>query len=348
MKKYFNLFVVSLTLFIWVSCSPSKSDNEVNVSADKIFTVKVKPIEIKEIDNVLEFNSNVESWKKVHLVPTNPGKIEKIFVDVSSVVQEGQLIAEMDPTQYHTTKLQVEQLEKDFRRMDSLVKIGAISKQQFEQFKTNYEVTKNSYSFIERNVFLKSPISGVVTARYYNEGEMFLTAPNTRDGKAALVTIEQISTLKAIIDIPESYFKYIKKNTIVEMKFGVFPDQRFDAKIHQIYPTIDPMTKTFRIEIAIPNKNNQLRPGMYAIAIIHLGKTNAIMVPSIAVQKLQGSARYYIFKVENGIARQIFVNRDKFIDNYTVVSSPELKENDIIVVVGQEKLVDGAKIKVIK
>jgi RND family efflux transporter MFP subunit len=348
MKKLIYLLIATfIFLALLISCSSSKVDDN-NALNEQVFNVKIKQVEIKEIDKFIEINSIVESWKKVHLVPSSPGKIEKILVDVGSVVQEGQLIAEMDPTQYQTTKLQLQQLEKDYRRMDSLVKIEAISKQQFEQFKTNYEVTKNSYSFIERNVFLKAPISGVVTARYYNEGEMFSAAPNTKDGKAAMVTIEQISTLKALIDIPESYFKLINNNMPVEMYFGMYPNQTFEAKVHQIYPTIDPLSKTFRVEIYIPNKNNLLRPGMFSVAKINVGKIKAMIVPSISVQKLQGTAKYYVFKNENNVARQVFVNREQIVDNYTVISSNDLKENDNIVVVGQEKLIDGAKIKVIQ
>ncbi len=347
-KLIFLSFVLAMYLMWLTSCSSSKSGENNNLLSEQVFTVKVIPVEVKEIDKLLEINSSVESWKKVHLVPSSPGKIEKIMVDVGSVVQEEQLIAKMDPTQYQSTKLQLNQLEKDYRRMDSLVKIEAISKQQFEQFKTNYEVTKNSYSFLENNVFLKAPISGIVTARYYNEGEMFSAAPNTKDGKAALITIEQINILKALVDIPESFFKLIKTNTPVEVLFGIYPDQIFEGKIHQIYPTIDPISKTFRVEISIPNKNNLLRPGMFSVTKIKLGKVIATIVPSIAVQKLQGTARYFVFKKENYIVRQVFVNREQIIDNYTVVYSPDLKVKDSIVVVGQEKLIDGAKIKVVQ
>jgi RND family efflux transporter MFP subunit len=347
MKKFINYLTFGLLCVFLFSCG-NKDNKSTNDAVKEVFTVKVQKIEEKEIDNEIEVNATVESFKKINLVPTNPGKIEKIYVDVGSNVKEGDLIAEMDQTQFNTTKLQLEQLEKDFKRMDSLNRLGAISNQQYEQFKTNYEVTKNNYKFLEKNVFLKSPISGIITAKYYNEGEMFSAAPNTKDGKAALVTIEQISTLKAFIDLPETYLTYIKPKMKVDMIFSVFSNEIFEAYVNQIYPTVDPLTKTFRVELIVPNNNNKLKPGMFAIAKINLGKIKTLMVPSIAVQKLQGTARYYIFKNENNIAKQIFVIRQKIQDNYTFIISNELKPGDEIVVVGQEKLVDGSNLKCVQ
>lgn len=346
MKNTIKLLGLSIIALAIVSCSSKKEEKTTNV--EEIYTVKIKPIEMKELDKTIDVNASVESWIKVHLVPASPGKIERILVDVGSAVKEGDLIAEMDQTQYQTTKLQLQQLEKDYRRMDSLQKIGAISKQQFEQFKTNYDVTKNSYQFVEKNVFLKSPIAGIVTAKYYNDGEMFSAAPNTKDGKAALVTIEQISKLKAMVDLPETYYPNIKENIPVKMTFGVFPNDTFKASIYKIYPSIDPTTKTFRVEIMIPNEKLKLKPGMFAVAHISLGKIKSLVVPSIAIQKLQGTAKYYVFKNENNVAKQIFVQRDEIQNEFTFISSNELKEGDQIIVVGQEKLVDGSKLNIVE
>lgn len=336
------LCVVSL---VW-SCS-SKQEKQTAV-AEKKFSVKVQAVQRLQIEKTLTYSGNVESWEKVHLVPASPGKIERLLIDVGSVVRKGDLIAEMDPTQYMTTKLQLQQLEKDFKRMDSLYKLQAISQQQYEQFKTNYEVTKNSYAFVEKNVYLKSPIDGVVTARYYNEGEMFSAAPNTKDGKAALVTIEQISLIKLNIDVPESYYSTIKANMLVSVLINVLPNNEFKARINRIYPTIDPISKTFRIELQIPNNANLIKPGMYANAKISLGMVDAKVVPTIAIQKLQGTARFYVFKVVNGTAKQVFVQHQLLNDEFSEVVSSELSEGDSIVVVGQEKLVDGSLLTIVK
>jgi RND family efflux transporter MFP subunit len=341
MKKKF--FSVVLIMGMLVSCS-KKNHNE--QAENKPFVVKTEKISEKEIEQVLEFPAVAESWIKVNLVPSSPGKIKEIFVDVGSVVKEGQLVALMDPTQFNTTKFQLDQLEKDYKRMDSLHKLKAISDQQFEQFLTNYNITKNSFSFIEENVYLKSPIAGTITAKYYNAGEMFSAAPNTKEGKAALLTVEMLSPIKINIDVPESYLSKINLNTPVQVSFQALDDATFSAKITKIYPTIDPLSRTFRIEIAIPNAQNKIKPGMYAVVRLNIGKVKGFLIPSIAVLKLQGAAKYYVFKNEGGIARQLFVQKGRTIDNYREVFSDSLRSGDEIIVVGQEKLVDGAKISI--
>jgi len=160
------------------------------------------------------------------------------------------------------------------------------------------------------------------------------------------LTVEMLSPIKINIDVPESYLSKINLNTPVQVSFQALDDATFSAKITKIYPTIDPLSRTFRIEIAIPNAQNKIKPGMYAVVRLNIGKVKGFLIPSIAVLKLQGAAKYYVFKSEGGMARQLFVQRGRTIDNYTEVFSDSLKSGDEIIVVGQEKLVDGAKISI--
>lgn len=343
MKKV--ILRIMLLSAILVSCNKKNADQK---TEEKPFPVKVMKISETEINKEVELPAIAESWEKIHLVPASPGKIVKLYVNVGQFVRQGQQVALMDPTQFLSTQLQFEQLARDKRRMDSLHKLGAISDQQYEQFVTSYNVTQNNYNFLRDNVYLKTPISGVVTAKYYNEGEMFSAAPNTKDGKAALITIEQISPIKINVDLSETYLRDITPKTNVQVKFPSLSDQAFSAKISKIYPTIDPLTRTCRIELSISNPQNKIKPGTYAVVTLELGKVKGFLIPSIAIQKLQGTARNYVFKNDHGVARQIFVERGKTINNQTEIFSSELKENDEIIIVGQEKLVDGAKINVVK
>jgi multidrug efflux pump subunit AcrA (membrane-fusion protein) len=86
---------------------------------------------------------------------------------------------------------------------------------------------------------------------------------------------------------------------------------------------------------------------MFARVTLDMGTVEALAVPSIAVLKLQGTNKFYIFKIENNIAKQIFVERGRIVESYTEISSPNIKEGDMIVVVGQDKLYDGAKVKLV-
>ncbi len=343
-NKIFALGILILAASF--GCQTNEQKSSTTTAEGKALTVKAITLQKKTFADKIVLSGSVESWEKIHLVPTSPGKIEKLLVDISSKVQEGDLIAVMDQTQLTTTKLQLEQLEKDFKRIDSLAKAGAIALQQYEQLKTNYEVTKKTYAFLEKNVFLKSPISGIVTEKYYNEGEMFSAAPNTRVGKAALVAIENLQTMKLLVDVPESHFSKINKSLSVSVYIQAL-GKTFPARISLIYPSIDPLSKTFKIEIAIQNSAMEIKPGMFARAEITLGDREALAVPQTALLKQQGSSRYYIYRLNNNVAEQIFIDY-RIIDNeYTEVISDKLNENDTIITVGIEKLVDGAKVTLV-
>lgn len=343
--KFMLLAMMGLGVILITGCGQNKKKQEQQTDNDLV--VKVESLQKHTLSNVLEYTANLEAWDKVDLAPASPGRIMSITVDVGDHVKAGQLVVQMDPTQYNQARLQYAQLQVDYKRMDSLVKVGAISRQQYDQIKTQYDVAKNNVEFLEKNVFLKAPFSGVVTDKYFEEGELFSGTPTSRTGKAAIITLQQLNTLKAYVDVPERYYNVVKVNTPANIKVDAIGDKTFKGKVSKIFPTIDPASRTYRVEIKIDNPGEILRPGMYARVTLDMGTAEALAAPSIAVLKLQGTNNFYIFKVEDNIAKQVFVERGRIFENYTEIISPNIKEGDMIVVVGQDKLYDGAKIKLV-
>ena len=344
-KNLILVIVLGTGIFLNVSCASKSSQKESD--SDDIYNVQVAKLEKQILDNTLEFTANIEAWEKVNLAPASPGRIIKIYAEVGNHIKKGQLLVNMDPTQYNQARLQLTQLQIDYNRMDSLVKVGAISRQQYDQIKTQYDIARNNTEFLEQNVNLKAPFSGVITGKYFENGELFSGAPNTKEGKAAILTLEKMNVLKAYVDIPESYYNNIKLNLPVEIKVDALGDQKFNGKVSQIYPTVDPSSRTFRVEIKIDNPREIIKPGMFARLSINLVRIEALAAPSIAVLKLQGTNKYYIYKVENNIAKQVFIERGRILENYTEIANGNIKEGDYIVVVGQDKLFDGAKLNII-
>lgn len=87
----------------------------------------------------------------------------------------------------------------------------------------------------------------------------------------------------------------MKPGTKVELKSNIYPDQVFEGKVSIVYPSIDPASRTFTVEVKIPNKNEALRPGMYGTINFFIGNTETVVAPAIAVLKLQGSNDRYVF-----------------------------------------------------
>ena len=164
----------------------------------------------------------------------------------------------MDNTQLQQSKINYESLLSDLNRLDTLVSIGSATKQSYDQMKARYDVAKSNYEFLADNIQLKAPISGVITGKYYNDGEMFGMTPNPTTGKAAIVSIMIINPLKTIINIPESYFPFIEKGQEANILSELYPNDTFKGKVSIKYPVIDNLSKTFQVEIKINNNGERL------------------------------------------------------------------------------------------
>jgi len=307
---------------------------------DRVELVETTTLVMSDITRELEFSTTLESWQSVKISPSVTGIIEHIYADVATDVAAGAMLVRMDQNQYNTTKLTYANLGVELQRMETLRESGAVSQQTYDQTKLSYEQTKETLDFLEKNTFVRAPFSGVITAKNYEDGELYSGQP--------ILELTQIYLLKALIPIPENYFPHVKKGMPVNIQTDIYPGETFPATIDIIYPTIEPTSHTFPAKLRIPNKSLKLRPGMYAKTRMTVGMDRALVVPYQAVLKLTGSNDRYVFLDEGGVAKRVFVKLGQRFDDKIEVISDELKEGDHLVTVGQGKLVDGTKLNVTK
>ena len=144
------------------------------------------------------------------------------------------------------------------------------------------------------------------------------------------------------------HYPNVKAGMKVTVLSDVYPDTEFPATIETVYPTVDAASHTFQVKVRIPNGNCKLRPGMYVHTKLAMGMEEAIIVPYQAVQKLTGSNDRFIYLDDNGTAKRVFVTLGQRFDQDIEIVSDEIEEGDRLVTVGQAKLVDGCKLKVVK
>ena len=352
MKKQLNKLTIALLVFsiAGFSCS-NKQTAESTVQKDtteKKEMVKVIPLSMQEISRSVESLSTLKPFNEVHLAPSVPGKIELIKVEIGDHVKKDQLLVKMDDAQLIQNQIQLNNLQNDYSRMETLKKTGSIAQQQYDQLEAQYKVAKRSSEYLNENTLLKAPFNGVISGKYFESGEIYSGSPVAAVGKAAIVSIIQIDKLKAMVSISENYFPQIKKGMKAKVRFDVYPELDFEGEIYRIYPTIDPQTRSFTAEISVVNKNNMLRPGMFCRVSVDIDKTQAIVLPALAVLKMQGSNVRYLFVEKNGIAKRVEVTMgDRFDDKVEVISS-ELKEGDKVIISGQARLLDGVQVQVVQ
>lgn len=326
-------------LLIIASCGQRQSQ-ESSAPETRAEIVETSAIARSTVSRVLEFSTTLQGYKTVNISPGVTGKIEHIYAEVGTGVNQGEMLVRMDQNQYNTTKLTFANLGVELQRIEALKETGAVSDQVRDQTRLSYEQTKETLSYLEKNTFVRAPFAGVISAKNYEDGELYSGQP--------ILVLTQIATLKALIAIPESYYPQVKAGMKVDILSDIYPGETFPGTIEVVYPTVDAASHTFQVKVRIPNASRKLRPGMYVHTSMAMGREEAIVVPYQAVQKLTGSNDRYIFLDENGTARRVFVKLGQRFDQEIEIISDEIAEGDRIVTVGQAKLVDGSKLNVVK
>ena len=335
MKKNILYIFAALALISCGSKETSVAEEEERV--EQVRTIVLQP---REIEREISVSTNLQGYLTQNVAPSLTGKIEHIYREVGDRVSAGADLVRMDQTQYKTTKISMTNLEIEKNRVEQLLKTGSATQQQYDQITTQYNSTKEQLEFLETNTYVKAPFSGVISAKTYEDGELY--------GGQPILVLTQIDKLKALVAVPETYFPLLKAGMKLTLTSEIYPGKTFPATVEIVYPTIDPSSHTFQCKIVIPNGSNLLRPGMYVTTTIGLGKANAIVVPYQSVEKLVGANDRYVFIVEEGRAKRIAVTLGQRFDQDIEIIAPEIKEGVELVTTGQHKLVDGVKVNVVE
>lgn len=348
LAKVTALFMLTTAFLFSCSGQDKDTENDNSENTQRAKPVKIAELEEKSISRKINYTSNLIPFDEVYVAPAAPGRIMKIHVEVGDRVQKGQLLIEMDPTQLNQAKIQLANLERDFQRFDSLIEFGAIPRQQYDQMKTQIEVTKENIDFLEANTSVRAPFSGIISGKYFEDGELFSAAPNTPVGKAAIVLLQRINPIKAVIAVSEKYFPEIKTGMTVDLITDIYPNKIFNGEIYRIHPTINPASKTFNVELRVNNPNELLRPGMFSRISFEFRQDPGILVQSNVVLQQIGTNERYIFLYENGHAKRVSVRIGERFDDYLEIVSENIKPGKKIIVSGHSSVLDGDKVEVVK
>ena len=328
--------LAAICLTAATSCNSGKKTDSAQGKEEKLTGVTIMAATSKDVDQVEIFTGTVEGYNTNNISPQSPGRIERIFVEVGDHVGRGQRLAQMEATNLTQAKLQMENNKMEFERTKQLFEIGGASQSEYDSRKMAYEISQTTYNNLSANTYLISPISGVVTARNYDAGDMY-------SGAMPLYTIQQIRPVKIKVNAPESLYGKIKKGQAVDVRLDVYGDEVFEGRVHLVYPSLSAASRTFPVEITIANGNERVRPGMFARVTFKYGTEHNIVVPDVAVVKQMGSGDHYVYTVVDGIVVFNKVKLGQLIGTEYEIKSG-LNEGDMIIVEGQNRVVNGQKV----
>lgn len=317
------------------SCLGKKQETEKETVKVKVNTTVAR---LQSVEKISTYTANVEAEVINQITPAMPGRIEKIYVEIGDKVQKGQLLVQMESSNLQQQNTQLANLEKDYERYSEILKEGGIAQQQVDQIKTQIDILKAVIKNLSDNTQLRSPINGTITARNYDNGDVFAAQ--------AILTVQQMNPLKALVNVSESYFAKVKLGMPVTIKLDIYENEEFTGKVTLVYPTIDAASHTFGVEVTINNRDMKVRPGMYARVNLNFGSGESVIVPDAAVQKQAGANDKYVYTVENGIAKYHKVELGQRLGEYYEILSG-LEAGDVVVTAGQTRLIDGSMVEII-
>ena len=338
MKTIFRTILVAGAVVLTAGCGSTagkKTETAEVAVADP--TVSVEQVYVRAVPQDAVYTSTVQAYVKNNIAPQMAGRITKINAEIGDFVKEGQVLAEIDKAQLLQAQLQLQNQEVELQRLKSLYEAGGLSQSDYDAIQMQYNVLKTQVENLVENTTLRSPINGVVTARNYDVGDMYAMS-------MPLFTVEQIVPVKLLVGISETDYSKVKKGDSVEVVADAIPGKTFYGKISRIYPTVDPSTRTFTVEVKIENNYKTLRPGMFVRAKVNFGSNNNVVIPDVAVVKQQGSGErfVYVLNPDNTVTYRKVVLGRRMGAEYEVLEG--LQDGDKVVVGGQIRLKDGIKV----
>ncbi len=342
MKTIFRTMILAGVLASALGCGSNsdKTAQQSQTSAEEVHpTVSVEKVSAREVPQTATYTSTVQAYVKNNIAPQTTGRIAKINVEIGDNVKKGQVLAEIDKAQLLQAQLQLQNKEVELGRMKALYEAGGLSKSDYDAIELAYNVAKTQVDNLLENTVLLSPVDGVVTARNYDAGDMYAMA-------SPIYTVEQIVPVKLLVGISESDYTKVKKGDSVEIVTDAIPGKVFYGSIDKIYPTVDPATRTFTVEVVVKNPYKTLRPGMFARVTVNFGSNNNVVIPDVAVVKQQGSGERFVYVLNEDDTvsyRKIQLGR-RMGAEYEVLEG--IEDGARVVTGGQIRLKDGIKVTV--
>jgi membrane fusion protein, multidrug efflux system len=250
--------------------------------------------------------------------------------------------------------------EAEFARIEKLLAERVVSQSEYDQRKTQVEAARQllesakngaeqQYQALQAararvtlarkaasDTVVRAPFSGVVVERLVSTGDYV-----TRGMKVAQVV--RVMPLRIALTVPEQFVADVTVGQPVTFTVDAFIGRTFEGKVRYVSPSLRADQRALTVEAVVPNSNGELKPGMFATALIQQPKkVDAILVPSSAVRVISGTSRVFVMAGDHVDER--LVTTGQVLDQLVEVTSG-LTRGDRVATENVTQLVDGVKVK---
>jgi membrane fusion protein, multidrug efflux system len=346
--KYAPALVFLPFLLGMCSCKQANKENtSPGVDADGARTpVTVMALTRSKGNDLLSFSGSTEATATVNLGFMVGGKVSRMMVDEGSKVSKGELIADLETTDYmlalDIANANLQKVQDEYNRLTILRDRGSLPASDYVKVTADLnELTARQKQAIKNltDCRLYSPIPGIVSRKGTNPGEVVSRG-------ISLFSIVDINPIRAVVAVPESEIGQVRTGQSAKVDIPAL-DSSFAGIVRIVDPVADPNTRSYTIKIDVPNPHFLVRGGMIATAtLLSAHKMSGLLLPAEAVlHDIDQTTYVFVADREKNTAfkRKILVGA--LYDNKIEVSTG-LNENEWVVIGGQQRIQDGSLIQI--
>lgn len=298
-----------------------------------------------DLEKKLTLNSWIDAEGTVTIVPKVAGSLVSLSADVGQSVTAGQILAQVDPEPYRLALEQAriarEASRNEFERASKLAESGSVSRQTYDQAKSQKEAAEAQYDAANlnfENTWVKAPVSGRIVQRSASEGSLVSSS-------VPLLTMTSAGEPLVVARVPEQYARPFMDGSVTVGTVSV-PAAGIDgvgAAIRHIAPYVRSDSRTFEVTCALSGDTRSLLPGMYVRVSFALdSRENALTLP---VSVLVGDSTVWILDRETMTGRPVDIGIP-FSDGERIEIPSEYSDAEFIYE-GQRFLREEMKVRVL-
>ena len=296
-KGWIGIGVVAVLIIAWFLLRGGKKEEKVSFETAKV--------ENSNIHTSITATGTIEPVTSVTVGTQVSGIVAKLYVDYNSVVQKGQVIAELDRTnlisELNTAKANLSSAQSsasyelaNYNRYKTLYDKGLVSADDYESAQLSYRKAREQVNTASESVrkaqtnlgyaTITSPIDGVILSKAVEEGQTVAASFNTPE---LFVIAQDLTDMRVIADIDEADIGGVKEGQRVSFTVDAFPEDSFEGAVTQVrqQATTESNVVTYEVVISAPNADLKLKPGLTAnVTIFTLERNNVLAVPSKALR----------------------------------------------------------------
>lgn len=343
------LFLAIVFIIVTLSACGGEKGNEPTPSEEpsrlptNVTIMEISPSSLMEY---VDLTGVTEAFIDVTISSEEGGIIETLNFDKGQWVKKGKELARVNAkfieAILHEAKADLALKESNYQRAEKLFARKSITEQERLEMQSQFQMAKARFELARirlEKAIMESPINGVVIEKNVEEGEF--VPPGGSIGR-----IQDLSRIKVAASLPESELPYIKEGREVKMTFDGIPGQAFTGEISYIGSAADDVTRTFPLEIILPNKEGKLKSGMVArLSIVKRIFENAVVIPQDALVQTESGMVAFVLNGNHAsrrIVKMITASEGK------VVIEDEIHFGEQLIVTGQNDLVDNQVVKVVE